>query len=118
MPHQACSRRRHPAGSVDVAAVAGGNRAPRGGSRGEGAGGIAIAATGRKLAACKNSRSSRSIIFKTRTECSRRGRRRFPGCIAWGKTLQEAYRNAVDAIESCLEAREKIAAKAAVLHVG
>ena len=27
------------------------------------------------------------------------------GCVAWGKTLQEAYRNAVDAIESCLEAR-------------
>lgn len=32
------------------------------------------------------------------------------GCVAWGKTLQEAYRNAVDAIESCLEAREKVAA--------
>lgn len=30
------------------------------------------------------------------------------GCVAWGKTLEEAYRNAVDAIESCLEAREKI----------
>ena len=28
-----------------------------------------------------------------------------PGCIASGKTLPEAYRNAVDAIESCLEAR-------------
>lgn len=27
------------------------------------------------------------------------------GCVAWGKTLQEAYRNTVDAIESCLEAR-------------
>ena len=25
-----------------------------------------------------------------------------PGCIASGKTLREAYRNAVDAIESCL----------------
>lgn len=32
------------------------------------------------------------------------------GCVAWGKTLQEAYRNAVEAIESCLEAREKVAA--------
>jgi len=31
------------------------------------------------------------------------------GCIAWGKTLEEAYRNAVDAIESCLEARAKVA---------
>lgn len=30
------------------------------------------------------------------------------GCIAWGKSLEEAYRNAVDAIESCLEAREKV----------
>ena len=27
------------------------------------------------------------------------------GCVAWGATLQEAYRNAVDAIVSCLEAR-------------
>ena len=33
------------------------------------------------------------------------------GCVAWGKTLEEAYRNAVDAIESCLEARAKLAAK-------
>jgi predicted RNase H-like HicB family nuclease len=32
------------------------------------------------------------------------------GCIAWGKTLDETYRNAVEAIESCLEAREKVAA--------
>jgi predicted RNase H-like HicB family nuclease len=32
------------------------------------------------------------------------------GCVAWGKTLEEAYRNAVDAIESCLEARQKVAA--------
>jgi len=32
------------------------------------------------------------------------------GCVAWGKTLAEAYRNAVDAIESCLEARAKIGA--------
>ena len=32
------------------------------------------------------------------------------GCVAWGKTLEEAYRNAVDAIESCLEARRKVAA--------
>jgi predicted RNase H-like HicB family nuclease len=31
------------------------------------------------------------------------------GCVAWGKTLREAYRNAVDAIESCLEARKKVA---------
>jgi predicted RNase H-like HicB family nuclease len=30
------------------------------------------------------------------------------GCVAWGKTLAEAYRNVVDAIESCLEARAKI----------
>ena len=30
------------------------------------------------------------------------------GCVAWRKTLEEAYRNAVDAIESCLEAREKV----------
>ena len=33
-----------------------------------------------------------------------------PGCIASGKTLSEAYRNAVDAIESCLEARRKMGA--------
>jgi predicted RNase H-like HicB family nuclease len=33
-----------------------------------------------------------------------------PGCIASGKTLPEAYRNAVDAIESCLEARRKVGA--------
>ena len=33
------------------------------------------------------------------------------GCLAWGKNLQECYRNAVDAIESCLEAREKVAAR-------
>jgi predicted RNase H-like HicB family nuclease len=32
------------------------------------------------------------------------------GCVAWGRTLREAYRNAVDAIESCLEARRKVAA--------
>ncbi len=32
------------------------------------------------------------------------------GCVAWGKTLEETYRHAVDAIESCLEARQKIAA--------
>jgi predicted RNase H-like HicB family nuclease len=32
------------------------------------------------------------------------------GCIAWGRTLKEAYRNAVDAIESCLEVRRKVAA--------
>lgn len=32
------------------------------------------------------------------------------GCVAWGKTIEEAYRNAVDAIESCLEARKKVAA--------
>jgi len=35
---------------------------------------------------------------------------RIPGCIASGKTLAEAYRNAVDAIESCLEARRKVGA--------
>ena len=33
------------------------------------------------------------------------------GCIAWGKTLEDTYRNAVDAIESCLEARQKVAAR-------
>lgn len=33
------------------------------------------------------------------------------GCVAWGKTLPEAYRNAVDAIESCVEARAKVAAR-------
>ncbi len=33
-----------------------------------------------------------------------------PGCIASGKTLRQAYRNAVDAIESCLEARRKVGA--------
>jgi predicted RNase H-like HicB family nuclease len=32
------------------------------------------------------------------------------GCVAWGKTLPDAYRNTVAAIESCLEAREKVAA--------
>lgn len=32
------------------------------------------------------------------------------GCVASGKTLEEAYRNAIDAIESCLEARAKVAA--------
>ena|GEM_PF-800166 len=32
------------------------------------------------------------------------------GCVASGKTLEEAYRNAVDAIESCLEARRKVEA--------
>jgi predicted RNase H-like HicB family nuclease len=32
------------------------------------------------------------------------------GCVAWGKTLEETYRNAVDAIESCLEARRKVSA--------
>lgn len=33
------------------------------------------------------------------------------GCVAWGRTLEETYRNAVDAIESCLEARDKVEAK-------
>ena len=33
------------------------------------------------------------------------------GCVAWGKNLSDCYRNAVDAIESCLEAREKVAAR-------
>jgi predicted RNase H-like HicB family nuclease len=32
-----------------------------------------------------------------------------PGCIAWGKTLEKTYENAIDAIESCLEARGKLA---------
>jgi predicted RNase H-like HicB family nuclease len=33
-----------------------------------------------------------------------------PGCVASGKTLRQAYRSAIDAIESCLEARRKIGA--------
>ena len=33
------------------------------------------------------------------------------GCLAWGKTLDETYHHAVEAIESCLEAREKVAAR-------
>jgi predicted RNase H-like HicB family nuclease len=33
------------------------------------------------------------------------------GCVAWGRTLEQCYRNAVEAIESCLEAREKVAAR-------
>ncbi len=33
-----------------------------------------------------------------------------PGCIIGGKTLPQAYRNAIDAIESCLEARRKVGA--------
>jgi predicted RNase H-like HicB family nuclease len=32
------------------------------------------------------------------------------GCVASGTTLEEAYENAVDAIESCLEAREIVVA--------
>ena len=32
------------------------------------------------------------------------------GCVASGKTLPEAYRNAIDAIESCLEARRTVGA--------
>ena len=32
------------------------------------------------------------------------------GCVASGRTLEQAYRNAADAIESCLEARAKVAA--------
>lgn len=32
------------------------------------------------------------------------------GCVASGRTIEDAYNNAVDAIESCLEAREKVAA--------
>ncbi len=32
------------------------------------------------------------------------------GCVASGRTLEEAYRNAKEAIESCLEARQKMAA--------
>ena len=34
------------------------------------------------------------------------------GCVASGKTLQEAYRNAIDAIESCLEARRTVTQRA------
>jgi predicted RNase H-like HicB family nuclease len=33
------------------------------------------------------------------------------GCVAWGKTIEECYRNAVEAIESCIEAREKVASR-------
>jgi predicted RNase H-like HicB family nuclease len=33
-----------------------------------------------------------------------------PGCIVSGKSMRQAYRNAVDAIESCLEARHKVGA--------
>lgn len=29
-----------------------------------------------------------------------------PGCVTSGKTLQQTYRNAIDAIERCLEARQ------------
>ncbi len=32
------------------------------------------------------------------------------GCIASGTTLEVAYRSAIDAIASCLEARRKVAA--------
>lgn len=32
------------------------------------------------------------------------------GCVTSGNTLEEAYRNAIEAIESCLEARQKVAA--------
>jgi predicted RNase H-like HicB family nuclease len=32
------------------------------------------------------------------------------GCVAWGKTLPECYKNTIEAIESCLEARAKVAA--------
>ena len=31
-----------------------------------------------------------------------------PGCVASGKTLDEAYQNVKEAIESCLEARNKL----------
>jgi predicted RNase H-like HicB family nuclease len=33
------------------------------------------------------------------------------GCVASGKTIEQAYRNAIEAIESCLEAREMVKAK-------
>jgi predicted RNase H-like HicB family nuclease len=32
------------------------------------------------------------------------------GCVTWGRTIEEAYRNAIDAIESCLEARKRVSA--------
>ena len=32
-----------------------------------------------------------------------------PGCMAWGKTLEKTHQNAIQAIESCLEARGKLA---------
>lgn len=31
------------------------------------------------------------------------------GCVAWSKTLNECYRSTVNAIESCPQARAKIA---------
>ncbi|MBF8276235.1 MAG: hypothetical protein HW390_1308 [Candidatus Brocadiaceae bacterium] len=31
-----------------------------------------------------------------------------PGCVAGGKTLEEAYLNIKEAIESCLEVRNKL----------
>ncbi len=39
-----------------------------------------------------------------------------PGCVAWGDTLEEAHRAAIEAIESCLEARETVDAPIAVSH--
>lgn len=33
-----------------------------------------------------------------------------PGCVAWGDTLEDAHRAAVEAVESCLEAREEVGA--------
>ena len=33
------------------------------------------------------------------------------GCVASGRTREEAYRHAIDAIESCMEAREQVTAR-------
>jgi predicted RNase H-like HicB family nuclease len=35
------------------------------------------------------------------------------GCVAWGKTLRETHQNAVEAIESSLEARTQTGARQA-----
>jgi antitoxin HicB len=33
-----------------------------------------------------------------------------PGCLAWGDSLEDAHRAAIEAIESCLEARAEVGA--------
>ena len=39
-----------------------------------------------------------------------------PGCVAWGNTLEDAHRAAIEAIESCLEAREQVGATITGTH--